>query len=262
MSISAPRPSRLEPVVHVVRPDEGVVGPLRILAGSEETRSLYFALEWETPPAPPGPAQGWHAHEEHDESEYVLTGEREILVDDQRWQGGPGLFVLAPRRRLHTMRTIGPQPSRWLHFFSPAGLEAFFVERERLRAQGASADAIHALGERYGIFDAARSPATESVAVSPAGTRGDGTVVAGGSTRNAYALAERAALPEEAHVHAEQEEACYVIRGELAIEAEGVAATLPARSFVLFPRGLRHRHVSAARTELLAVFSPGHQILH
>ena len=249
-------------MVHVVRPDDGVVGPLRILAGSEQTRSLYFALEWETAPAPPGPVQGWHSHEEHDESEYVLTGEREIRVDDQRWQGGPGLFVLAPRRRVHTMRTIGPHPSLWLHFFSPAGLEEFFVERERLRAQGASADEIHALGERYGIFDAPRSPASESVVVSQAGARGDGTVIAGGSTRNAHALAERSALPEEAHIHEEQEEALYVISGELTIEVEGAEARLPARSFVLFPRGVRHRHVSSARTELLVAFSPGHEIPH
>src|SRR5215216_5341191 len=102
MSNSVPESTGVKPAVHVVRPHESVVGPLRILAGSEHTRSLYFALEWETPPARPGPPLGWHSHEEHDESEYVLTGEREILIDKQRWQGGSGLFVLSPRRSVHT----------------------------------------------------------------------------------------------------------------------------------------------------------------
>jgi mannose-6-phosphate isomerase-like protein (cupin superfamily) len=100
------------------------------------------------------------------------------------------------------------------------------------------------------------------VVVSQPDARGDGAVVAGASTRHAYALVERTALPEEAHVHEEQEEGIYVIRGELAIEVDGVEALLPARSFVLFPRGARHRHVNSARTELLAAFSPGHQIPH
>jgi hypothetical protein len=28
----------------------------------------------------------------------------------------------------HGMRTIGSAPSRWLHFFSPAEIERYFVE--------------------------------------------------------------------------------------------------------------------------------------
>ena len=250
------------PVLHVLRPDEGVVGPLRILAGSEQTRGLYFALEWETPPAGPGAGLGLHAHEDHDESEYVVTGEREILAADQCWRGGSGLFVLAPRRTLHTMRTVGAASSRWLHFFSPAGLEQFFIERERLRAEGATAEELRALRGRYGLLDVPSRPATEPPFASPADAHRGGAVVTGEHTRNAYALAERSALPEDAHVHGDQEEAFYVIAGELVVEAESIEVTAPARSFVLVPRGVRHRHVTSAGTRLLAVFSPGHAVAH
>jgi mannose-6-phosphate isomerase-like protein (cupin superfamily) len=256
------QPTSARAALHVVRPDEGLLGPLRILAGGEQTRSCYFALEWQTPPTHPGPPSGWHSHEEHDEGEYVLTGEREIFIDDQRWQGGPGLFALSPRRTRHTMRTSGPDPSLWLHFFSPAGLEHFFAERERLRAHGASPDEIRALGRQYGMRDAPRSRATESPVASAAATRRDGTVVTGEHTRNAYALAERSVLPAEAHVHDTQEEGFYVIRGELTVEADGAELVLPARSFVLIPRGLPRRHVTSPGAQVLVIASPGHAVLH
>jgi quercetin dioxygenase-like cupin family protein len=248
--------------MQVVRPDQGVLGPVRILAGSNETRGLYFAIEGETPPAPASAAFETHCHEEYEESEYVVTGEHEIVVDDQHWQGGSGLFVLVPRRALHAMRTVGPTPSVWVHLFSPAGMQRFFVEREHLRAAGASEDELRELRARYGTRTVPCSPATQPVFASRAGARGGGVVVTGEQTRNAYALAERSVLLEDAHVHADQEEALYVIAGELVVEAEGVTAAVPPRSFVLVPRGVRHRHVAAAGTRLLAVFSPGHAVPH
>lgn len=60
-------------------------------------------------------------HEAESESEFVLTGEREISCGEATWRGRAGLFVLVPPRTPHTMRTLGEAPSRWLHFFSPAG---------------------------------------------------------------------------------------------------------------------------------------------
>jgi quercetin dioxygenase-like cupin family protein len=256
------QPTSARTPFHVVRPEEGVVGPLRILAASEHTRGLYFALEWETTPARPDAPLELHAHQEHDESEYVLTGEREIVVDGQRWRGGPGLFVMGPRRVGHAMRTVGPTASRWLHFFSPAGLEQFFVQRERMRADGTSPEELRLLGERYGITDDPPRRAIEAPFASLPDARPDAVVATGRQTRNAYALAERSALPDQPHEHVDQEEAFYIISGELIVDAEGVEVVAPARSFVLVPRGLRHRHVTSARTRLLAVYSPGQALAH
>ena len=49
------------------------------------------------------------------------------------------------------MRTIGSAPSRWLHFFSPAEIEQYFVDREGLREAGANADELRALSEQFGV---------------------------------------------------------------------------------------------------------------
>jgi quercetin dioxygenase-like cupin family protein len=248
--------------VHLVRPHEGVLGSLRILAGVEQTRGLYFAFESETPPAQSTAALDMHAHAAYDESEYVLTGTREIVIEGQRWQAEAGFFALAPRHARHGMRTVGSAPSRWLHFFSPAQIERYFVERERLRAQGASADELRALGQSHRVGDAPLSRTAEAAYASAVGARRDGVVITGRETRNAYAVAEWSVRPEQDHAHPDQEEAFYVISGELTLEIEGVMLTAPARSFVLIPRGFRHRHIAVAGTRLLTVFSPGHTVPH
>jgi quercetin dioxygenase-like cupin family protein len=89
-----------------------------------------------------------------------------------------------------------------------------------------------------------------------------GIIVTGRDTRQAYALAERDALPAQDHTHADQEEAFYVISGELTVETAGTRETLLPGSFVLVPRGIPRRHTAAPGTRLLAVFSPGHTVPH
>jgi quercetin dioxygenase-like cupin family protein len=223
---------------------------------------MYFAFESETEPAAANAPLDVHAHSRYDESEYVLTGSRDIVVGEQRWDASSGFFALAPRHARHAMRTIGAAPSRWLHFFSPAEIERYFVERERLREAGANADELRALSEQFGVGATIQSQSAEPAYVSSPGARRDGVVVTGRATRNAYALAERVALPEDEHVHADQEEAFYVISGTLLIEIEGVTLTASARSFVLAPRGVRRRHIAAPGTTVLTIFSPGHTVPH
>jgi len=75
-------------------------------------------------------------------------------------------------------------------------------------------------------------------------------------------LGELNSLPEQAHEHADQEEAFYVISGELIVEVGELIVTAPTRSFVLVPRGIRHRHVAAAGARLRAIYLPGHAFQH
>ena len=63
-------------------------------------------------------------------------------------------------------------------------------------------------------------------------------------------------------MHPDQEEAFYVVAGELAVDIEGVSLTAPARSFVLIPRGRQRRHIAATGTRLLTIYSPGHVVPH
>jgi quercetin dioxygenase-like cupin family protein len=244
--------------VHLVRPDEGVVGPLRILAGAAQTDGRYFALEWETWPSAPAP-HSFHVHEVEAESEYVLTGEREISCEDETWNGGPGLFVVVPPRARHTMRTLGDAPSRWLHFFSPAGLERFFEARESMRAAGKSDDEIGGLAARHGIGPVGSRPPDRAPFVRRPAERdaAPSIVVTGDETGGAYALVEWNDLSDGPHTHAEQEEAFYVMEGELIVELDGQRIEAPARSFLILPRGVKRRHIARGSARYLMVFSPG-----
>jgi quercetin dioxygenase-like cupin family protein len=179
----------LNPSIQLVGPHQGSLGTLRILAGDAETRGHYFAFESETPPATSKTPLDVHAHSAYDESEYVISGAREITIGQQRWAGGPGFFALAPRHARHDLTT-------------------------------------------------------------------------GARTRQAYALCERTALPADLHVHPHQEEAFYVISGEIAIESEGESTRVPTGAFVLVPRGVPHRHIVSPGSMLLAVYSPGHTVPH
>ena len=244
--------------VHLVRPDEGIVGPLRILAGAAQTGGRYFALEWETLPSSPDP-RSFHVHEAESESEYVVSGEREISCGDETWRGSAGLFVLVPPRMRHTIRTVNDAPSRWLHFFAPAGLERFFVERERMKAAGSGVAEIAKVAARFGIGDIASRPPERELFVRPSASD-EATrrvVVSGEETSGAYALVETSDLRAEQHVHAEQDEAFYVIAGELILELDGDRIVAPARSFVIVPRSTNRRHQLGPASRCLAVFSPG-----
>jgi len=255
-------PQNATALLHLVQPHEGSLGSLRILAGVEPTRGMYFAFESETAPSGANDALDIHAHARYDESEYVVSGTREIVVDHERWEAGSGFFALAPRHARHGMRTIGSTPSRWLHFFSPADIEQYFVARERLREAGASADELRELSLRSGVGDTLAGEPREPAYASSPEARPGAIVAPGQATRNAYDLGELNSLPEQAHEHADQEEAFYVISGELVVEVGEQIVIAPTRSFVLVPRGIRHRHVAMAGTRLLAIYSPGHAFPH
>jgi len=245
-------------MIHVVGLNDGKLGTLRVLAGEAETRGQYFAFDSETPPS--SGELDVHAHTAYDESEYVLSGTREIVIEDQRWEAGAGFFALAPRHTRHGMRTVGSAPARWLHFFSPAQIERYFREREQLREQGATANELRALSAQHSAsvpFSAEVAEAAYAIEGLPRDGR---VVITGRETRDAYAVAERSTLPEAIHAHADQDEAFYILSGELAVEAEGIATTAAPGTFVLVPRGVPHRHITAPDAFVLAIYSPGHAI--
>ncbi len=182
------------------------------------------------------------------------------MIEDQRWEVGAGFFALAPRHARHGMRTVGSAPARWLHFFSPAGIERYFRAREQLRERGATAEELRALsGEHSTSVLSSANVAEPAYAMS--GRPRDGRLVASGrNTRDAYAVVERSTLPEAVHEHPDQEEAFYVLSGELKVEAESVEIAATPGTFVLVPRGVAHRHIASPDAFVLAVYSPGHAI--
>ncbi|MBE3557797.1 MAG: cupin domain-containing protein [Ktedonobacteraceae bacterium] len=80
-----------------------------------------------------GPAR--HLHYDQEEWFYVLEGEFQFEVGEQRFRLQPGDSLLAPRRIPHVWAFIGESSGRILVAFFPAGkMEAFFREVTRFNA--------------------------------------------------------------------------------------------------------------------------------
>jgi len=245
-------------MIHLVRPGEGMLGTFRLLATGEHTSGAYFALELEGLPGGPG---GAHSHDFEDEAEYVSIGSREIRVDDELVHAPTGSFVLVPRGSLHDMWTVGSASARYLHLFSPAGIEQWFLERARLRDRGASAEQIDAARLSHGVRGERTSPpdARPQVAIS---REGQALVIDGSMTGGAYAIVEIVSTPGDPptppHVHVDAEEAIYVASGEISITAADETYAAPAGTFALVPRGTVHSHSHCGKgpARVLLIGSP------
>src|SRR3954454_17202195 len=117
----------------ILHPGEGrsawVVGDLYpVKAGGEDTGGA-FALIEVLVPSQAGPPP--HRHRREDEAFYVLEGEFEVHIDDQRLVAGPGSWVTLARGSHNHFKNIGPAPARMLIIATPAGLDRFFVEAGR-----------------------------------------------------------------------------------------------------------------------------------
>lgn len=116
--------------VHFVAPGDGtklwVLSELvAFIAGAEETGGRYALTDSLVPPGGEAPR---HTHEREDEAFWVLEGELEILVGEDRFLAGPGAFAHLPRGVPHAYRNAGDSDARFLTLMVPAGLERFFKE--------------------------------------------------------------------------------------------------------------------------------------
>ena len=85
-----------------------------IKIGREELSLIEFELE-------PGFAEpDPHAHDDNVDSFYVLEGEPEFLVDEERLRLGVGSYVAAPVGVVHTFANPGPDRARLLNIHAPS----------------------------------------------------------------------------------------------------------------------------------------------
>lgn len=78
--------------------------------------------------APPGSFVPPHLHRREDETFYVLAGELEAESKGVVERVGVGGSLFLPRSVVHTWRTAGPSPCRFLLFSNPAGMDRYFPE--------------------------------------------------------------------------------------------------------------------------------------
>jgi quercetin dioxygenase-like cupin family protein len=77
---------------------------------------------------PPGGGPPPHIHRREDETFYLIEGEIEFLLGDEKVTAGPGDFVSVPRGTVHRFRNAGAKTARMILTFTPAGMERFFEE--------------------------------------------------------------------------------------------------------------------------------------
>ena len=101
-----------------------------------------------------------HTHTREDEAYFVLAGELQVIVGDEKFVLRAGDTLIAPRGIPHQLRNSGDAENHYLLVFSPAGFEEFV----RITALPAPDDAIapteppavavrnvHELAAEYGI---------------------------------------------------------------------------------------------------------------
>lgn len=106
-----------------------VVGDLyTVKDGGKETGGAFALIEVLVPPQSGPPP---HLHHREDEAFYVVEGEFEVHIDEQRLTAGPGSWVQMAKGSLHHFKNVGPTPAKMLILATPAGLDQFFLEAVR-----------------------------------------------------------------------------------------------------------------------------------
>ena len=113
---------------------------------SAQTEGRYAVIE-EVSPVGGGPPLHVHRHE--DEVFYVLEGEVEFQLGDQRFRAKAGSTAYLPRDIPHTFRNVGRMSSKVLVVIIPARFVGFFDEVHALTKP--TPEQAMELGKTYGL---------------------------------------------------------------------------------------------------------------
>src|SRR5436189_4320802 len=103
----------------------------------QDTNGVFSVMEFVTPL---GIGVALHVHEHEDELVYLLDGEMEVTLGDQKMKAVPGVMALLPRGIPHGFTNIGSKPSRLLDTIFPGLFDNYFVELAALFAAGDPSD--------------------------------------------------------------------------------------------------------------------------
>jgi mannose-6-phosphate isomerase-like protein (cupin superfamily) len=100
-----------------------------------------------------------HMHTREDEVYFVLEGELEVIVGEDKFVLKAGDTLMAPRDIPHALRKSGTIQNRYLLAFSPPGFEEFVTATAVPAPDNAAAPTeppvapvrIHELADRFGI---------------------------------------------------------------------------------------------------------------
>ncbi len=129
------------------------LGPNRVsfLISGQQTDGRLSLTEFAAAP-PPAPAAPLHRHLDADETLYILEGEFQFIIGEEKIPAPAGSSVFIPRGTLHTIENIGSSMGRMLVVLTPSGFEQFWAERsQQIETFGAQVDPalVLALQEKY-----------------------------------------------------------------------------------------------------------------
>lgn len=121
--------------------------PMEFLVTGNDTRHTSM-FEWTIPP---GFSTGLHVHRVQEETFYVLEGECDWQVGNERVSATPGTYLFLPPGVPHNIANTSDEIARVLMTVSPPGHERYFEELAETVARGGAADpaTIAELRARY-----------------------------------------------------------------------------------------------------------------
>lgn len=90
-----------------------------LVGGPSPAQSEHFSLGYVTL-EPNGGQVPWH-NQEQDEIYFILSGEGEMCLDDERTSVHGGQMVFIPPRAFHQLTNTGAEPLTMIYCYGPAG---------------------------------------------------------------------------------------------------------------------------------------------
>ena len=99
-------------------------------AKAHQTNGQWSMLEYVLPPSLPGPPP--HYHKKTQEMFYVLEGTLQFALDEKTIDAPAGTLVVVPENAVHTFKNATDFPVKFQVWFSPGGLEQYFIDVQEL----------------------------------------------------------------------------------------------------------------------------------
>ena len=217
-----------------------------------------YCLSWTD--VPPGGGPRPHVQGREDEVFYLLSGELEFTAGNRTVRLGVGGLIQIRRGTAHAFRNVGPSKAEMLCLNAPAGFDRFqYAAGQPLdRIEPPTPDDLARLEKLAPDFGNDLHPPAEAFHRAPdviVRQPGEGRSVwaagdrytfllAGEDTRGDYALWHAWIPPgggPPPHTHSREDEAFYVLEGELVCRYGGEQFTAGPGTFVNLPPGTPHQ---------------------
>lgn len=102
-------------------------------ATAQQTNGHWSLIEYVLPPSLPGPPP--HYHKKTQEIFYILEGTLQFVVDGKNIDAPCGTLIVVPEGAVHTFKNISNDTVRFQVWFSPGGMEQYFIDVQQMIQQ-------------------------------------------------------------------------------------------------------------------------------